>query len=136
MKSETILSWLLTIVGCGLMVAFVFMLLPGSLLASIHAMLGLGEMPSEPIAFYLARSTSLLYGVHGVMMFVCGRNLQKYADLVPVFGWLHVLIGVAMIGIDLTAGMPWWWSAFEGAPIALTGLAILWLGKAIPDTSV
>lgn len=129
MKSETILSWVLTIVGCGLMVAFAFVLLPGSQMATIYGMLGLGEMPRQPIVFYLARSTSLLYGVHGAVMFVCGRNLKKYADLVPLLGWLHVLMGVAMIGIDLRAGMPWWWSAFEGTPIALTGAAILWLGK-------
>ena len=129
MKSETILSWLLMIVGCGLMLAFVFMLSPGSLLAKIHAQLGLGEMSSEPLTFYLARSTSLLYGVHGVLMFIVGRDVRKYADLVTVFGWLHFLIGSAMLGIDLSAGMPWWWTTFEGAPIALTGLAILWLKK-------
>ena len=136
MKSETILSWLLTIVGGGLMVAFLFMLLPGSQLAKIHAQLGLGEMPSSSLTFYLARSTSLLYGVHGVLMFIVGRNLRKYADLINVFGWLHVVIGTAMLGIDLTAGMPWWWTTFEGAPIALTGLAILWLKrKAFPTSS-
>jgi hypothetical protein len=129
MNAEKILSWLMMIVGCGLMVAFCFMLLPAKWMLHIHAWLGLGDMPNAPITFYLARSTSLLYGVHGVLMFVCGRNVRKYADLMPVFGWLHVAIGTVMIGIDLTAGMPWWWTAFEGAPIALTGLMIVWLSK-------
>jgi len=129
MNAEKILSWLMMIVGCGLMIAFFFMLLPGSQMKTIHGWLGLGELPEAPITFYLARSTSLLYGVHGVLMFVCGRNIRKYADLVPVFGWLHAVIGIAMIGIDLSSGMPWWWTAFEGAPIALTGLAMVWLSK-------
>jgi len=129
MNAEKILSWLMTIVGCGLMVAFFFMLIPAKLMMGIHAWLGLGDLPDAPITFYLARSTSLLYGIHGALMFVCGRNIRKYSDLMPVFGWLHVLIGAAMLGIDLAEGMPWWWTTFEGAPIAATGLLIVWLSK-------
>ena len=119
----------MTVVGCGLMAAFLFVLLPGSQMDAIHQWLGLGKLPDAPITFYLARSTSLLYGVHGALMFICGRNLQKYSDLIPVFGWLHVVIGVSMIGIDWTSSMPWWWTAFEGAPIAATGLVMVWLSK-------
>ena len=129
MNAEKILSWLMTIIGCGLMVAFFFMVIPAKWMMEIHARLGLGDMLNTPLTFYLARSTSLLYGVHGVLMFVCGRNIRKFSDLIPIFGWLHVLIGTAMIGIDLTSGMPWWWTTFEGAPIALTGLALVWLSK-------
>lgn len=129
MDAEKILSWLLMIIGCGLMVAFFFVLMPGSQMAAIHQWLGLGELPDAPITFYLARSTSMLYGIHGALMFVCGRNIRKYSDLVPVFGWLHVFIGLVMLGIDLSSGMPWWWTAFEGVPIAMAGLLIVWLGK-------
>lgn len=129
MNAEKVLSWLLMIVGCGLMVAFFFVMLPGFQMAAIHSWLGLGELPDAPITFYLARSTSLLYGVHGALMFVCGRNLAQYNGLVPVFGWLHVALGITMIGIDATAGMPWWWTTFEGAPIAATGWLLIWLHK-------
>ncbi len=132
MKSSTaekILSWLMMIVGCGLMVAFFFVLLPGPQMAAGHQWLGLGELPGAPITFYLARSTSLLYGIHGVLMYICGKNIRKYADLMPVFGWLHVAIGAMMIGIDFSAGMPWWWTAFEGTPIAITGFVIVWLSR-------
>jgi len=111
------------------MVAFFFVLLPKQQMADCHRWLGLGELPDAPLTFYLARSTSLLYGIHGVLMFVCGRNVSKYRDLVPIFGWLHVVLGTVMLGVDLSSGMPWWWTAFEGLPIALTGLAIVWLGR-------
>ncbi|WP_148618642.1 hypothetical protein [Mariniblastus fucicola] len=129
MNAEKVLSWLMMIVGCGLMVAFLFMLLPPQQMASMHEWLGLGELPDAPITFYLARSTSMLYGIHGALMFICGRNVKKHADLMPVFGWLHFVIGVVMIGIDVTSGMPWWWTTFEGAPIAATGLVVVWLSK-------
>lgn len=128
-NAEKMLSWLMIIVGCGLMVAFFFMLIPAKWMNAIHERLGLGDMLNTPLTFYLARSTSLLYGVHGALMFVCGRNIRKYAGLAPIFGYLHGVIGLSMLGIDLTAGMPWWWTTFEGVPVALTGLAMVWLSK-------
>ena len=115
------------IVGCGLMIAFLFVLMPGSQMDAIHQWLGLGEFPDRPISFYLARSTSLLYGIHGTLMFLVGLRLEKYHGLAPVFGWLHVVIGLCMLGVDLTAGMPWWWTSFEGVPIAMAGLVFVWL---------
>ena len=120
---------MLTIIGCGLMVAFIFVVIPGNQMASIHAWLGLGSLPDSPITFYLARSTSLLYGVHGALMFVCGRRIDQYLGLAPVFGWLHIALGLVMLGIDISAGMPWWWTAFEGIPIAITGGIIVWLHR-------
>lgn len=127
--AEKLLSWMLMIIGCGLMVAFLFVLLSGKQMAAIHAWLGMGEMPNTPITFYLARSTSLLYGVHGFLMFVCGKDIKKYIDLVPIFGWLHVMLGLVMLGIDWSSGMPWWWTTFEGVPIAMTGGFIVWLAR-------
>lgn len=128
-QAKHYLSLLLTIVGCGLMVAFLFVLLPSPQMAAIHDWLGLGEFPDVPLTFYLARSTSLLYGVHGLLMFVVGRKLNKYIELAKLMGWLHVGLGLTMLGIDLSAGMPWWWTAFEGLPIAATGLLVVWLAK-------
>lgn len=111
------------------MVAFACIFIPDSVMATTHQWLGLGEFPNAPITLYLARSTSLLYGVHGLLMFVVGRNLDRYSPLASLFGWLHIVIGLSMLGIDLTAGMPWYWTAFEGVPVALTGLLIVWLAK-------
>jgi hypothetical protein len=48
---------------------------------------------------------------------------------VLVFGWLHVVIGLTMFGIDLTSPMPTYWIAGEGIPIAIAGLVIVWLWK-------
>ncbi len=111
------------------MVAFGCIFIPDSGMAATHQWLGLGEFPDAPITRYLARSTSLLYGVHGLLMFVVGRNLARYAPLAALFGWLHVVIGLFMLGIDLTAGMPWYWTLVEGGPIALAGLLLVWLAK-------
>jgi hypothetical protein len=121
------LSCLLKIVGFGLMLAFAFVLLPKSFLESIHSWLGLGDFPGQPVAEYLARSTSLLYGVHGVVMIGLSANVLKYIELVRLVGYLHIGIGLIMLVIDLMSSMPWWWTALEGIPVALTGALICWL---------
>lgn len=128
-SAERFLSHLLKLIGVGLTLAFLFVLLPKSFLASIHAWLGLGEFPAQPVVEYLARSTSLLYGVHGVVMLALATNIPKYITLVGLIGYLHIGIGLTMLVIDLLSGMPWWWTTFEGIPVALTGAFICWLQR-------
>ena len=118
---------LLALLGCGLLLATVPIFFPVSLMATIHGWLALGEFPDRPITIYLARSTSLLYAIHGLLILIVSFNLERYWPLVPVFGWLHVVIGLLMLGIDLTAPMPWYWTAAEGIPISIAGLVIIWL---------
>lgn len=124
-----ILRWFMAIVGCGLMVAAFAIFLPVQTMAAVHDWLGLGEFPDQPITIYLARSTSLLYAIHGTLMLFVSFDMNRYWPLIPVFGWLHVAIGLTMFGIDLTAPMPLYWIAGEGIPIAFAGLAIVWLWR-------
>jgi hypothetical protein len=128
-KYVTWLRWLLAIIGCGLMVAMIPMCFPRALMATIHGWLGLGEFPDAPITLYLARSTSLMYAVHGTLMLFVSFDVKRYWPMVAVFGWLHVLIGVVMFCIDWTSPMPLYWIAGEGIPIALAGLLIVWLWR-------
>ena len=63
-------------------------------------------------------------------------HLRQYLPLAKVFGYLHIVIGLTMLGIDLTTPMPTYWTAVEGIPIALTGTALVWLAaKANADTA-
>ena len=120
---------ILAIVGCGLLVAAVAVFLPVETMAQWHRWLGLGEFPDAPITRYLARSTSLLYAVHGALMLYVSFDLKRYWPLVVVFGWLHVVIGLTMLGIDLSSPMPLYWTAGEGLPIAAVGMLIVYLWR-------
>lgn len=124
-----ILQWILLLSGVFLMSAFATTLLPVSWMASTHQWLGLGEFPNSPITIYLARSTSLLYGVHGLLMFYTGWSIETHWRWVTIFGWLHVLMGSSMVMIDWTSGMPAYWTAIEGPPVAILGVVILLLLK-------
>jgi len=126
---------LIGVVGVGLMLATVAVFFPVDLMATFHQWLGLGDFPNAPITIYLARSTSLLYAVHGSVMLYVALNFDRCQPLVPLLGWLHVVLGTTMIGVDLNAGMPLYWTAGEGLPIALTGGVMVWLYRRSVTTS-
>ena len=111
------------------MLAFAAAFLPRTAMAAAHRWLGLGDFPDTAITFYLSRSTSVLYGVHGVLMSYVALTLKHHWRLVPVFGWMHVLIGLSMLAIDIGAPMPVYWTAAEGVPVAALGAGLVYLSK-------
>ena len=126
-KSKLWLQRLLIVLGAGLLVATIPVFFPVRVMATIHGWLGLGKFPTDPITIYLARSTSMLYAIHGSVMFITGWRIDDLKPMVPLIGWIHIVIGIVMLGIDLTTPMPWYWTACEGIPISLAGVLILWL---------
>ena len=119
-------GYLLVINGCFLMLAVVPLFFPFDLMKTIHEWLGLGEMPDSEIVVYLARSTSIMYAVHGFVMLNTGLKIERFWPMAFLLGGLHVGIGLTMIGVDINAGMPVYWIAGEGGPIAGMGLLILY----------
>jgi hypothetical protein len=92
-------------------------------MASLHARLGLGETPRAPLVEYLTRSASLLYALHGCVLLAASLDVRHNAPVVCAIGWLTAAFGLGMFGVDLDAGMPWYWTAFEGLPTAAAGLS-------------
>lgn len=113
--------------GAFLLLATLAVFLPTAVMAGAHEMLGLGRFPDSTITIYLARSTSLLYAVHGAVTLIVALKWNQFHEMVPLLAVLHVVIGLAMIGIDVTSGMPRYWIVLEGGPIACFGLFLLWL---------
>jgi hypothetical protein len=118
---------LLALGGCILASAAVPLFFSPNLMATIHQGLGLGEFPDQRIAIYLAKSTSMLYAVHGAVMLFVAANFDRYKHMVPFLGWLHVALGAGLLYIDVSAQMPWWWLSSEGPPVIGLGLLFLWL---------
>lgn len=112
-----------------LMCAYLAMFLPVETMRMTHQWLGLGDFPVAPITDYLARSTSLLYGVHGTVMFYTGLTLQHHWRFASLLGWLHIVCGLSLLAIDFHAPMPAYWIVMEGGPIAALGGLILYLCK-------
>lgn len=90
-------------------------LLPFAWMDAVHReAVGLGSLPDVPITKYMARSLSLVYALHGVVILAVTRNWERFRPAVPVLAWSHVALGCGLIAIDLDAGMPWWWALGEG----------------------
>src|SRR6516164_6179792 len=113
-KSDKVLVFLLRLVGVGSLFALIPVLMPMSWMVATHRWLGLGEMPAGPVVEYLTRSLSAFYALVGALCLVMASDLERYRPLVRFLGVAFALMSLVLLGVDVAAGMPWWWSASEG----------------------
>jgi hypothetical protein len=106
--------------------------LPYAWMDSVHRWLGLGALPDEPVVLYLARSASVLYACIGALHGFLASDVYRYRDLLRFLGWLKVVLGLTLLVIDVSAGMPWFWSAGEGPFILAWGLVLVALVRVLP----
>jgi hypothetical protein len=127
MTRTTALAILLRVLGIAGLFALVAVAMPMSWMVQTHRWLGLGEMPSDPVVEYLARSVSLAYALFGAFFLVLAADLERYRPLVRWLGVLIALLGAVLLGVDVRAGMPTWWIAVEGPFSIGCGLLIYYL---------
>ena len=132
-KSDKVLVLLLRFLGVGSLLALVPVFMPFSWMAATHRWLGLGEMPAAPVVEYLARSVSAFYAFTGALCLLVAADLERYRPLVRFLGAAFALMSVVLLGVDLAAGMPWWWSASEGPGGVVFGALLFVLAR--PATS-
>ena len=127
MPSSTLLKVILRFGGALLCSAAVAVVLPREAMVAANAWLGLAPFPDAPLTFYLARVTSALYAVHGCVLFLASTDPVRHRPLILLLGGTNVLLGVALLGIGLSAGMPGWWTLAEGPTVIVIGLVLLGL---------
>jgi len=128
--NDTLLKWLLRLIGGVELFAIPFLLFPFAWMNTVHdRILGLGTLPNAPIVEYMARSLSALYAVHGAVVFRLSFDVPRFRPLIGFLGYLHLVLGLVVFVIDLTARLPMWWVAGEGPGIATGGLLILILNR-------
>ena len=88
-------------------------------------------MPTGPIVEYLARSLSAFYALVGALCLVMASDLERYRPLVRFFGVCLALLGIVFTGVDLAAGMPWWWTALEGPGAVPVGALVYFLARPV-----
>src|SRR5512134_3443624 len=125
MSSSTLLKVILRCGGVLLSSAAVAVFLPRDAMIAANAWLGLDPLPDAPLTFYLARSASALYAVHGSVLFLASTDPLRYRPLILLLGGTNLLLGAALVGIDWSAGMPRWWTLAEGPTVIVIGLVLL-----------
>ncbi len=118
-----------------MLLAFLAVVMPADWMASIHRRLGLGELALTPLFEYLLRSISFLYGCLGALFVLVARDLQRYGLLIQCLGVMFMVLGVVILVIDLEAGMPLFWTLWEGPPAFGVGLALVLLMRWIERRS-
>lgn len=107
--------------------ALLAVLMPTSTMAAIHKAIGLGEFPDARIVGYLARSTSLLYAMFGLLMLYLSFHVAKFRPVIQFFSVLFAFCGVVFLGIDISESMPLWWTLGEGPLVCFIGGLVFWL---------
>ena len=128
-KSDKVLVILLRFGGVIALFAVVAVVMPTSWMAATHRWLGLGEMPTGPVVEYLARSLSAFYALVGALCLVVASDLGRYRPLVRFLGLAFALMSLVLLGVDLVAGMPWWWTASEGPGGVVFGALLVVLAR-------
>ena len=128
-KAEKVLVILLRLLGVTALFGLLAVVLPASWMAATHRWLGLGEMPTASVVEYLARSVSAFYALLGALCLVMASDLERYRPLVRFFGVAFALLGIVFAGVDLVAGMPWWWTALEGPGAVPIGALVYFLAR-------
>lgn len=126
---ESWLAWFLWLVGVFTQLAFVAALMPASWFVTITDAIGLDAFPETPLAYYLARHLSLIYGFVGIALIVISYQLARYRDLIVYLAYGVMAFGMMQAVIDLQSGMPLTWTLGESISSVIGGLMILWLHK-------
>jgi hypothetical protein len=123
--SERVLISVLRVIGVAALCAVPAIFFPHSWMNAIHQYVGLGQLPDEPIVSYLSRSLSLFYAGHGVIALYAASDVRRHHGLVKVLGWLFLVTGLTILGIDLVSGMPALWTISESPfAVAVGGLVV------------
>jgi hypothetical protein len=124
--ADHVLAWSLRICGVIDLLALLACFMPVEWMRHLHRLCRLGEFPEQPIAEYLARSTSLLWGLHGLLLIYLSRDVVQHASLIRFVAWMTIVAGGLAVLSGLRAGLPGWWIAIEGPVFSATGLWYLW----------
>jgi hypothetical protein len=136
MDRERWQAWLLRLTGAVEILAFFSVVMPRSWMEASHAWLGMGEMLVSPILMFMIRQASYTYGMHGVGLWVLASDVRRFRPLVILNGISFLLAAPVFYLIDVSAGLPWWWTTFDALGCGLIGGALLWLtlaGRDRPD---
>jgi hypothetical protein len=124
---DRILARFLRLLGTLDLLALAVVLLPQETIARLHEAAGLGVLPRDATTGYLIRSTSALYALHGALLWWVSFDIARYRGMIAFLGWAAVVHGALLVGIDVSQGMPAWWTLIEGPSLAVIGIVVLLL---------
>jgi hypothetical protein len=108
-RCERWLKLFLQLSGISMALAAVALFMPASWMAWTHQRMGMGEFPAAPIAEYLARLTSALYAVLGVLLLLLARDIRQYSRIIAYMAFAIPAISVSVALMCRHLDMPLSW---------------------------
>jgi hypothetical protein len=124
-KRLVVLKWYLRCIGTIDCLAVLVAIIPRYWIEAMHGHLGLGSFPAEPITGYLARSSSIMYALHGLCVLYLSTDVVRYLALIRFMAYVTLGHGLLLFWIDTIEGMPTWWTLLEGPLFICSGLVAL-----------
>lgn len=124
---EKCLVLILRTVGVVCLFALVPMFMPREWIARTHELMGLGSFPAQPIAEYLARSTSGLSAFYGGLLLVFSTDIPRYTPAIAYQAIAILFLSSCGVLLGTRAGLPLFWVGLDAAACALYCLPTLWL---------
>jgi len=131
-REEKLLILFMRLSAIVMLMAFPMMLLPVEWMAITHRWMGLGEFPASPLVDYLTRSISFLYGFRGGLLLLISSDVRRYRAVLIYVIAMGFAFGVAIIAVDLHAGLPLTWTIGEGPMIIVAAVIMGLLLRAVP----
>lgn len=127
--TERWIALLLRLLGISGLFAIPAAAMPDDWIMGIHKWLGLGEFPHQPIAFYLARSASAMYALHGALFVYMSFDVRRYLPVIRILAVCMSVMGVGIVAIDISSGLPAWWIWIEGPFLIVYGLLLICMSR-------
>ena len=131
LNNRRLLAGLLRAIGLLDLFALFAVIAPRKWIDDSHQLLGMGLFPVEPIAGYLARSTSFWYATYGILLWFVSYDVERNSQLITCLAWVMVAQGFVVIGIDIAEGMPGWWTTIEGPSCIGLGASLILVQRSI-----
>lgn len=129
MDRQRLLVWLLRLAGAVEVFAFIAVVMPQSWMEISHAWLGMGEFPDGPLLMFMIRQASYTYGIHGISLWVLASDVKRFRPLIVFNGFAFLVGAPVFFLIDITSGMPLWWTLSDPMSCGLLGAGLLWLSR-------
>jgi hypothetical protein len=132
---EKTLVLFLRITAIVLLIAVISAIMPFSWMIVIHRQLGMGELPKGPIMGYLTRSLSILYAMHGALVFFVSLDVRRYSPVVKCLAVLSIVLGAGLLVLDFVVGMSLFWIICEGPFLIVFYSFLFWLASKVQNRS-
>ena len=129
--AERTLRLVLRVIGTSGLFALIFVVAPFSWMDRIHAGMGMGRLPEQPVVGYLTRSVSFLYALLGGLFWTLSFDLQRYRSLLLYLGLAVTVFGVSLIGIGWWEDLPLVWKLWEGPFTVALGITIFMCARSL-----